>query len=179
MIGQDLWARIWSGTRTSLLIAIIVGIWEVFFGIFIGAIWGYVRQLDAFMTEAYNVINNIPTTILLMLLAYILRPSFKTMVIAMCATGWLGMARFVRNQIVIIRDREYNLASRCRHPDDSDNHEEPSAVSGIGDSDAHRIVDSRNHRLGSVPDVHWVGPPHRYTFTGEPAQRRTSGNDGA
>jgi oligopeptide transport system permease protein len=113
VIGQDLWARIWSGTRTSLLIAIIVGIWEVCFGIFIGAIWGYVRQLDAFMTEAYNVINNIPTTILLMLLAYILRPSFRTMVIAMCATGWLGMARFVRNQIVIIRDREYNLASRC------------------------------------------------------------------
>ncbi len=31
----------------------------------------------------------------------------------MCLTGWLGMARFVRNQIVIIRDREYNLASRC------------------------------------------------------------------
>ena len=48
-----------------------------------------------------------------MLLAYIMRPSFKTMIIAMCLTGWLGMARFVRNQIVIIRDREYNLASRC------------------------------------------------------------------
>ncbi|MBR1895688.1 MAG: ABC transporter permease subunit, partial [Pyramidobacter sp.] len=32
---------------------------------------------------------------------------------AMCVTGWLPMARFVRNQIVIIRDREYNLASRC------------------------------------------------------------------
>ncbi|HHY12524.1 MAG TPA: ABC transporter permease [Firmicutes bacterium] len=113
VIGQDLWARIWSGTRTSLLIAIIVGVWEVLFGIFIGAVWGYVRQLDAFITEAYNVMNNIPNTILLMLLAYIMRPSFKTMVIAMCATGWLGMARFVRNQIVIIRDREYNLASRC------------------------------------------------------------------
>jgi oligopeptide transport system permease protein len=48
-----------------------------------------------------------------MLLAYIMKPSFKTMVIAMCATGWIGLARFVRNQIVIIRDREYNLASRC------------------------------------------------------------------
>lgn len=113
VIGQDLWARIWSGTRTSLLIAIIVGIWEIFFGIFIGAIWGYVRQLDALITEIYNVINNVPTTILLMLLTYIMRPSFKTMVVAMCATGWLGMARFVRNQIVIIRDQEYNLASRC------------------------------------------------------------------
>lgn len=31
----------------------------------------------------------------------------------MCVTGWLPMARFVRNQIIIIRDREYNLASRC------------------------------------------------------------------
>jgi oligopeptide transport system permease protein len=31
----------------------------------------------------------------------------------MCATGWLGTALFVRNQIIIIRDREYNLASRC------------------------------------------------------------------
>ena len=35
------------------------------------------------------------------------------MVIAMCITGWRGMARFVRNLVVIIRDREYNLASRC------------------------------------------------------------------
>lgn len=112
-IGQDLWSRIWSGTRTSLSIAMLVGIWEVFFGITIGALWGYVRRLDALITEIYNVISNVPTTIVLMLVAYILRPSFQTMVISMCATGWLGMARFVRNQIIIIRDREYNLASRC------------------------------------------------------------------
>ena len=112
-IGQDLWSRVWSGTRTSLVIALIVGVWEVGFGIFIGTLWGYVRQLDFVITEVYNIINNVPTTIVLMLLSYILRPSFKTMVIAMCATGWLGMARFVRNQVIIIRDREYNLASRC------------------------------------------------------------------
>ncbi len=112
-IGQDLWARIWSGTRTSLFIALVVGIWEVCFGIAFGAMWGYVRQLDAIITQIYNIINNIPTTIVLMLLAYIMKPSMKTMIITMCATGWLGMARFVRNQIIIIRDREYNLASRC------------------------------------------------------------------
>lgn len=112
-IGQDLWARVWAGTRTSLTIAIFVGIWEICFGTTIGALWGYVRELDSLLTELYNVLNNIPTTIVLMLLTYIMRPSFKTMIIAMCATGWLGMARFVRNQIIIIRDREYNLASRC------------------------------------------------------------------
>ncbi len=112
-IGQDLWARIWSGTRTSLLIGLIVGIVEMFVGIAFGALWGYIRKLDGIITEIYNVLDNIPTTIVLMLLSYILRPGFKTMIIAMCATGWLGLARFVRNQIVIIRDREYNLASRC------------------------------------------------------------------
>ncbi len=112
-IGQDLWARVWSGTRTSLTIALLVGLWEVGFGITVGALWGYVRQLDVLITEVYNVISNVPTTIVLVLLAYIMRPSFQTIVIAMCATGWLGMARFVRNQIIVIRDREYNLASRC------------------------------------------------------------------
>ena len=112
-IGQDLWSRIWAGTRTSLLIGILVGIVEMLLGVAFGAIWGYVRKADRMFTEIYNVLNNIPTTIVLLLLAYIMRPSFQTMVIAMCAAGWHGVARFVRNQIVIIRDREYNLASRC------------------------------------------------------------------
>jgi oligopeptide transport system permease protein len=65
------------------------------------------------MTEIYNVIDNIPTTIVLILMAYILRPGLWTLIFAMCLTEWVGMARFIRNQIVIIRDRDYNLASRC------------------------------------------------------------------
>lgn len=112
-IGQDLWSRIWSGTRTSLLIGLMVGFWEAVIGIIIGALWGYVRKLDRIITEIYNVLNNIPTTIVMVLLTYIMRPSIFTLIFAMCITGWLAMARFVRNQIVIIRDREYNLASRC------------------------------------------------------------------
>ncbi|HUX41614.1 MAG TPA: ABC transporter permease [Rectinemataceae bacterium] len=112
-IGQDLWSRIWSGTRTSLLIGLSVGLAEMLIGIVFGAIWGYVRRLDRVMTEIYNVMDNVPSTVLLMLFAYIMKPGFRTMVIAMCAVGWLGLARFVRNQIIIIRDREYNLASRC------------------------------------------------------------------
>jgi len=112
-IGQDLWARIWSGTRTSLFIGLVVAIWEAVVGIIVGALWGYVRVLDRPITEIYNVLDNIPVTIVLILMTYILRPSLTTIIIAMCITGWLGMARFVRNLIVIIRDREYNLASRC------------------------------------------------------------------
>ena len=112
-IGQDLWARVWSGTRTSLFIGFAVAIVEALVGIFVGVLWGYVRQLDRILTEIYNVIDNIPNTIILILISYILKPSIQTLIFAMCLTGWLGMARFIRNQIVIIRDRDYNMASRC------------------------------------------------------------------
>ena len=112
-IGQDLWARTWAGTRTSLGIGFAVACFEALFGTFIGVLWGYVRKLDTFFTELYNIFDNIPQTLVLILVSYIMRPSVGTIIFALCLTGWLGMARFIRNQIVIIRDRDYNLASRC------------------------------------------------------------------
>ncbi len=112
-IGQDLWSRVWSGTRTSLWIGFVVALFEALIGIMVGILWGYVRQLDHVLTELYNIIDNIPTTIILILVSYIMKPGVSTLIFAMSLTRWLGMARFVRNQIVIIRDRDYNLASRC------------------------------------------------------------------
>ena len=53
-IGQDLWARIWAGARTSLTIAFFVALIEAVVGITVGVLWGYVRQLDFFFTELYN-----------------------------------------------------------------------------------------------------------------------------
>lgn len=112
-IGQDLWSRIWAGTRTSLMIGCVVALVEAFVGITIGTLWGFSRKLEMPITQLYNVVDNIPTTIVLILMSYILRPSISTIIIAMCITGWVEMARFIRNQIVILRDREYNLASKC------------------------------------------------------------------
>ena len=112
-IGQDLWSRIWSGTRTSLFIGFSVALVEAVVGIMVGVLWGYVRKLDFFFTELYNVLDNIPQTLLLILISYVLKPGVNTIIFALCLTGWLGMARFIRNQIIIIRDRDYNLASRC------------------------------------------------------------------
>ena len=111
--GQDLWAMVWSGTRTSLTIGVMVALFQALIGILVGVLWGYVKALDRLLTEVYNVIDNIPTTIVLILVSYIMRPGVSTLIFAMSVTGWVGMARFVRNQIVIIRDRDYNLASRC------------------------------------------------------------------
>ena len=112
-IGQDLWARIWAGTRTSLVIAFFVAMIEAVVGITVGVLWGYVRQLDFFFTELYNICDNIPSTIILILISYVASPSVPTMILGMSLTGWIAMARFIRNQILIIRDRDYNVASRC------------------------------------------------------------------
>ncbi len=112
-IGQDLWSQIWSGTRTSLGIGFAVACIDALLGILIGVLWGYVRKLDFLFTELYNVFDNVPQTLLVIIISYILRPGVGTMIFAMCLTSWLQTARFVRNQVVIIRDRDYNLASRC------------------------------------------------------------------
>ena len=71
------------------------------------------RFCRSFMTELYNIVTNIPQTVYLVLFTYILRPSFWTIVLAMCLTGWLSIARFVRNRVVAIRENEYNIASQC------------------------------------------------------------------
>ena len=112
-IGQDLWARIWAGTRTSLFIGFVVALVNAVIGVTLGVLWGYVRRLDQLLTSLYNIIDNVPRTIILILISYILRPSMTTIILSMCFVGWLKMARYTRNQVVIIRDRDYNLASRC------------------------------------------------------------------
>lgn len=113
VLGRDMWARVWYGTTISLKISGLVTLVCVLVGVIVGCIWGYVRATDRFFTELYNVIANVPQTIYLILLTYILAPGFATLCIALCATGWLAMARNVRNLVFMIRDREYNLASRC------------------------------------------------------------------
>ncbi len=112
-IGQDLWARCWAGTRTSLGIGFAVAAFEAVVGTLVGLLWGYVRKMDTFFTELYNIFDNIPQTLVLILISYIMNPGVGTIIFALCLTGWIDMARFIRNMVVIIRDRDYNLASRC------------------------------------------------------------------
>lgn len=111
--GQDLWSRTWAGTRNSLFIGFMVALFEAVVGILIGLLWGYVRKLDFFFTELWNIFDNVPQTIVLVLLSYIMSRSMGTLIFAMSITGWLAMALFIRNQVLMIRDRDYNLASRC------------------------------------------------------------------
>lgn len=112
-LGRDYWCQVWYATQTSIKLACIVAIGECVVGVTIGLIWGYVRQLDRFFTELYNVIDNIPQIIYMTLIALLIGKSFAIMAVSLIAFGWLGMARNIRNLVMMYRDREYNLASRC------------------------------------------------------------------
>ena len=106
-IGRDYWCQVWYAAQTSIKLALIVGI-----GITIGCLWGYVRKLDTFFTELYNIINSVPQIIYMTLIALMIGQSFTIMCVSLIAFHWLVMARNVRNLVMIYRDREFNLASR-------------------------------------------------------------------
>ena len=111
--GESTFDAIWYGSSISLSLALICALINMTVGVIIGAVWGFSKKVDIFMTEVYNVIANVPYILLISVLVLILSPSFWTMVFALTVTGWLGIAYFIRTQVIIIRDREYNLASRC------------------------------------------------------------------
>ncbi len=65
------------------------------------------------MIEVYNIISNVPFLLLAMILSYILGAGMRSLIITMTCTEWIFVAYFIRTQVMIIRDREYNMASKC------------------------------------------------------------------
>jgi len=111
--GQSTFDSIWYGSSISISLALICAAINMTVGVVIGAVWGFSKKVDIFMTEVYNIIANIPYVLLISVVVLIMTASFWSMVFALTVTGWMGIAYFIRTQVIIIRDREYNLASRC------------------------------------------------------------------
>ena len=111
--GQSTFDAIWYGSSISVSMALICAAINMFIGVVIGAVWGFSKKFDIIMTEVYNVIANIPYILLISVIVLIMSASFWTMVFALTITGWIAIAYFIRTQVIIIRDREYNLASKC------------------------------------------------------------------
>ena len=111
--GQSTFDAIWYGSSISISLALVCAAINMLLGVAIGAVWGFSRKFDIFMTEVYNVIANVPYILLISVIVLIMSASFWSMVFALTITGWIGIAYFIRTQVIIIRDREYNLASRC------------------------------------------------------------------
>ncbi len=111
--GDNLWNVVWIGSRNSLAIAGLTTLITTVLGVIVGAVWGYSKKMDKWMIEVYNIIANVPFTLVVFVLMYVLGRGFWQLIFAMSVTSWLMTAYFIRTQVMIIRDREYNLASQC------------------------------------------------------------------
>ena len=111
--GQSTFDAVWYGARISISLAFICAAINMTVGVVVGAIWGFSKRVDTVMMQVYNIIVNIPYILFIAVMIMLFTTSFWTMVLALTVTGWLSIAYFIRTQVIIIRDREYNLASRC------------------------------------------------------------------
>ena len=112
-IGNEVFDAVWAGARNSIIVSFVSTGINMFVGVLVGALWGFSKKMDKWMIEIYNVIANIPFLLLAMILSYVLGAGMRSLIITMTCTSWITVAYFIRTQVMIIRDREYNLASKC------------------------------------------------------------------
>ena len=113
VLGRDLWVRCWEGCRISLFVAGTAVLVNVFIGILYGMISGYFGGIvDSVMQRFQEIVNSIPTLVILTLLLLIMKPGLYTIIVALILTEWIGMARITRAQVLKIKEQEFILASK-------------------------------------------------------------------
>ncbi|HEX5565213.1 MAG TPA: oligopeptide ABC transporter permease [Sporosarcina sp.] len=112
-LGRDLFTRVWEGTQISLLIAFVAAAIDVVIGVLYGGISGYFGgRVDDIMQRIVEILIGIPTLIIVILMLLIMEPGLTAIIIAISLTGWIGMSRIVRAQILKYKGQEFVLASR-------------------------------------------------------------------
>ncbi|WP_407271046.1 oligopeptide ABC transporter permease [Radiobacillus sp. PE A8.2] len=112
-LGRDLFTRVWIGTQISLLIALVAAAIDMLVGVAYGGISGYYGgRVDNVMMRIIEILVGIPNLVVVILMIMILEPGIVSIIIALTITGWTGMARIVRGQILKLKNQEFVLASR-------------------------------------------------------------------
>lgn len=101
------------GTRISLYIALIAVAIDMIFGLSYGLISGYFGgAVDNVMQRFAEVLNGIPSLVIVTLLIIVLKPGLLTITFSLMITGWIGMNRIARAQMLKLKEQEFVLASR-------------------------------------------------------------------
>ena len=112
-LGRDLFVRFCHGTRISLLIGAISAILNMIVGVAYGLVSGYYGgKLDLIMQRIIEVINGIPSLVVISLLVIVLKPGITTIIIAMAISQWTGTARLTRANTLRLKEMEHVMASR-------------------------------------------------------------------
>lgn len=113
-LGRDLFARTWKGGRVSFIIGFVGTFLEIVIGVTYGGICGYFGgRVDTIMMRIIEILAGIPFLLVVILLLLVLPPGIMTIILALCITGWLGLARLIRGQVMQMKSSEYVLAAQA------------------------------------------------------------------
>jgi peptide/nickel transport system permease protein len=100
--GQDVLSQTIAGSRTSLLVGLIVGLSVMVIGAIIG------MTVLSLFTNVFLIIPGLPMS--LVIAAY-LRPGPVTIAIVLVVTGWAWNARVLRSQMLALREKDFVSAA--------------------------------------------------------------------
>ena len=111
-LGRDIFVRVMYGGRISLAIGFASAAINLVIGVLYGGISGYIGgKVDMIMMRIIDIIYAVPTLLYVILILMVFGNSIGSMLLVICLTSWIGMARQVRTQIMSIKEMEYSLAA--------------------------------------------------------------------
>ncbi len=112
-LGRDLFSRCFMGLRISLFIALVATMVNLFIGLNYGVISGYFGGMtDIIMQRITDIIDSIPTLVVVTLLMLIMQPGMGSIIIALMLSGWIGMSKIARAEVMKVKELEYVQAAR-------------------------------------------------------------------
>jgi oligopeptide transport system permease protein len=113
-LGRDVLSRLIYGARISLAVGVISQIVIVLIGVPIGACAGLVGGwFDYAVMRVVDVLSSLPPLLFYILLLVVLGAAFQNIIIAMALTGWIGIARIVRGQVLSLKETDFVRAARA------------------------------------------------------------------
>ena len=112
-LGRDVLTRLIRGTRTSLFIGFTAETINLVAGMLYGGIAGFLGgRVDNIMMRIVDVLMSVPQMLIMILMLTVLKRGTGTLILSLTVTGWIGLARLVRGQILSLRENEYAQAAR-------------------------------------------------------------------
>ncbi len=110
---RDVLSRVMYGARVSLAVASVATLITVCLGTAYGAIAGYAGgAIDTVMMRVIDALLAIPRILLLIAVVALWRDlPLWLLIFVLGATGWFGLSRLVRAQVLAVRHEEYVVAA--------------------------------------------------------------------
>ena len=113
LIGRDILSRVLYGARISLSVSLLVILITASVGTILGIIAGYLGgHTDTVLMRTTDASLAIPAILIALLLAVVLGPSFKTVVLALSILGWAPYARLIRGEALRLREADFVAQAR-------------------------------------------------------------------